>query len=98
MTHGNLTALVVEIEDHFDLVELDGVIASVALPEIAVLSRSGEETLVAVTAGTFVMWRGDILSIADLDPGSRAEVKAFRDPGGVLVALRIKLKDDAPGE
>jgi hypothetical protein len=94
LADASLSALVIKVEDDFDLVELEGVIVSVTPTELVVLSTLGEEVTFAITPDTFVMRRGDVIPLAELQPGDRVEVKAFRDADGALVALRIKLKND----
>jgi len=90
---GSLLALRIEVEMHMGQGEIEAK---------GTLQAKGDSTITVagltfqVTAQTMIM--GDEhrpLTFADLQVGQRVEVKGLRLPDGTLVALMIKLEDDA---
>lgn len=91
-----LWALVVKMEDDFDLVELAGVIVSVGLTELVLLTSRGAEVVLASTPHTFVMQQGELAPWSALQAGGHVTVKAYREPGEALIALRIRMVEPVP--
>lgn len=92
-TDGSLVAVVIKVENAFDMLEINGIVASVSEREMTIQTRHGEEIIVAIMPDTIVLRGDEIISVSDIRVGDRVEVKTTRTVGGTLVAVRIRIED-----